>query len=1556
MGKELYEEEPVFRDALDAAAARLDGALPAPLLELMWGNATALLDRTDATQPVLCAYELALLALLRSVRVVPDHVIGHSVGDFAAAVAASVMDGSDALRLCAARGRLMVERCPPGRMLAIAAPAARWQHLLADLPRAEVAVRNAEANVVVGGDPDQLATLQQRVATIGITARLLPVSHAFHTANTEPMLAPFEELVAAVRLRPPALRFVDCRTGELGGTGLATAAHWRAPVREPVQFQRGLQTLAACGAHLWIELGPVPMLASLALSNGAGSVRVLAAQRPQQPGRRGLLAVLAEAWVLGVDVDLAACNHGRGGARVTLPSYPFQRRRFWLDKSAAAPAAGAMHALLGERRESSLLAPGQTLFAGALSAASPPWLADHKALGHVLLPAAAMIEMALAAETLAGTPLPVAVTGMSLRAPRPLTARTTKVELVRTAADGSASFVLKGRDDDGTWRTHCEGSSGAGGPPVLLDLAAVRARCRASMAQEQVYEHCARVQLEYGPAFRGLQQAWCGDGEVLAKVELGADLAAAPFVLHPALLDACFHAVVIALPADTTPFLPLGVEAVVVHKRSAKAALCHATVRSGTTASRTADLVLADDDGTTIATVRGLQLVPADPALVRTSAARELLYHEAWDVAAAPALGPPPARTAIVGWPALADALRERLPAGGAHVCSPAALPAVMTAQRIDDLVFLAAPTPDHGPDTGPMQAQERLLGELLATLRCALRAPALPRLWLVTHGVQAAAPAPAGPVPHAASLAGVWRTLRLEHPACRALSIDLDPVLPTNAVAEHAASIVAELRSPADESEVALRAGQRRVRRLRRGKAPPDTLAVPAAPFRLRASAYGSFDHLDLVPFAARAPGPGEVALAMTAASLNFKDVLHARGLLREFAERAGVSTAAEQPLCFEGSGVVTDVGAGVEHLRPGDRVVTIADDCLASHVTVAASATFALPPGVDPVAAAGMPIVFATAVHALLDLARLQRGETVLLHAAAGGVGQAAYQVARQHGSRVLATASAGKRAFVQSLGAEVVGDSRTADFVPAVLAATGGRGVDVVLNTITGDSIAKSLRALAPGGRFVELGKLGVWSRDQVAAARPDVRFFAFDLGDEFQRDAALLPHLLEQVRAGLAAGELSPIAPSVLPLSRARAAFHHLSKGQHVGKVIVRLPEPGHEALRTDRSYLLTGGSGGIAPAIANALVDAGARHLALLARGDVPAPLLADLRERGCTVLALRADVADRDALAGALATLRAQLPPLGGIVHAAGALADTLLPALDWPRAAAALRPKFAGAVWLDELTAGDTLQFFVLTGSIAGTLGNAGQAAYAAANTFLDAFAAHRRARGRPATTIAFGPWLGGGMASRLDERLRARLQQHGVSFVPAAAASHLLVQHRDGAETMAVMSVRWPQWLAPLGASAPRAWRELGAAASQSTAAPLPDVRTLPAAERKAALRAAVRAQIAAVLGFAEPGQLDADRTFRDLGLDSLLAVDAKDRLARLIGEPLPATLLFDHPDLDRLVAHLLATMFPAAAAAAAPAPDAPVNEPDELDDLDIHTLARTLEAELRDLRTRS
>ncbi|WP_425554705.1 SDR family NAD(P)-dependent oxidoreductase, partial [Kitasatospora putterlickiae] len=721
------------------------------------------------------------------------------------------------------------------------------------------------------------------------------------------------------------------------------------------------------------------------------------------------------------------------------------------------------------------------------------------------------------------------------------------------------------------------------------------------------------------------------------------------------------------------------------------------------------------------------------------------------------------------------------------------------------------------------------------------------------------------------AALWGLLRSAQSEHPD-RFLLVDLDGGTPDwGALLD------------GDEPQVAVR-GERLL-------APRLTAApAPAAdePWHLSVTRKGSLDGVEVTASAARRPlAPGEVRIGVRAAGVNFRDVLIALGVYPD-----------DVPLGAEAAGTVLEVGAGVTDLAPGDRVFGIVGGSFGP-VAVADRALVArIPDGWSFTEAASVPVAYATAYYGLVDLAGLRAGERVLVHAAAGGVGTAAVQIARHLGAEVFATASPAKWDGLLAEGIELdrLANSRDTEFRDTVLAATGGAGVDVVLNSLTGEFVDASLDLLPRGGRFVEMGKADIRDADAIASARPGVAYRAFDLWEAGpQRLAELLAEIVALFEQGVL--RFAPIR--TWDVRQGREALRHLREGRNVGKVVLTVPAPPG----ADGTVLVTGGTGGLGAVFARHLAAAhGVRDLLLLSRSGPraagAAELVAELAELGATARVVACDVADREQLAAAIGALD---KPLTAVVHAAGVLDDGVVESLSPEQVGRVLRPKLDAAWHLHELTAGADLSAFVLFSSVAALMGSPGQGNYAAANAALDALAASRRAAGLPATSLAWGLWSEtAGMAAQLGETELARLGRMGVSALtpetgPALFDRSLEVDAAVVAPVLLDTAVLRAQARAGMLPPLLRGLVRLPARAADAGAGVLAQrLGAVPEAERERIVLEVVQAQVAAVLGHASAAAIDPERAFKDLGFDSLSAVELRNRLTQATGVRLAATVV--------------------------------------------------------------
>jgi NADPH:quinone reductase-like Zn-dependent oxidoreductase len=592
------------------------------------------------------------------------------------------------------------------------------------------------------------------------------------------------------------------------------------------------------------------------------------------------------------------------------------------------------------------------------------------------------------------------------------------------------------------------------------------------------------------------------------------------------------------------------------------------------------------------------------------------------------------------------------------------------------------------------------------------------------------------------------------------------------------------------------------------------------------------------------------------------------------------------------------------VTSVREGDRVLAFWPGGFATHVVVPAGFVFRAPAALEPVSCATIPIAFGTAWHALHEIAQLRQGESVLVHAGAGGVGLAAIRIAQEAGTEVYATAgSARKREILLEMGVVAAFDSRSAEFEKHLLEATAGQGVDVVLNSLIGELIPAGLRSLRSGGAFIELGKREILSEDELRSVRDDVRYVAFDLRQEAEADASLLPRIAGELCTRFESGRLVPLPATVYPLSEAGSAFRRMARAEHVGKIVL-VPHGSAEEL-ADGWCVVTGGTGALGLATVRWLADRGVRRISVLARRgetEEARPVLDSIREGDVEVRVTAVDVSDSRQTELVLDELRATGTPIRGVFHAAGVLDDGTLAQLTPDRLRRVLLPKLAGGWNLHRATLGDPLRAFVLYSAIGPVVDGAGQASYAAANGALDALAAFRRALGLPAVSIIWGPWDGTGMAARLDERRRRHWEELGLGWWSP----------EDGAGMLdAALATDYPVVIA--SRLARRAAEPTGVVTEQTKGAQhglIGRLGALPLHGRLPALQQHVRQCVTSVLGHPEP--VDPFRPLREIGLDSLSAIELRNALTVSVGQSLPATLAFDCPTADA-IARFLADRIP-------------------------------------------
>lgn len=1491
MGRGLLDSEPAFRAALeacDAAIAKTAGW--SVLEELQRPEAESRVAETKIAQPALFALQTSLAALWASWGVKPAAVIGHSVGEIAALHVSGALSLDEAARIVVLRGEAMQAATGTGAMAVVGLTQAEALEVVAAYPgRLDLAAVNAPRSTVLSGEPKALQSALAMLTARGVMSRPMQVDYAFHSAQMTTHAQRFSQELGVVSSTRPATPIFSTLTGAALDVAV-DASYFARAIREPVRFADAVVAMRRSGIDAMLEIGPHPALAA-AISETLDSdpPRAIAASlRRGRDESETIRAALAALYGVGVNPDWEHVQPGEGSI-VSLPAYPWHRRRLWVKNARSKKLQSRSGDWIGA---SNPVAGSGLTIVSLEPSGSAEWMDDHRLFGATLFPAAAMIHAMTRAAHSASRGRFSGLHDFVIREPLQVADGDEQWQVVVT--DGGATSFYARNSADADWRLIASARGVSAERPSEPAVA-----CGGEAADlASFYDHMVTHGVAFGPAFRCLVGATVREDSATARALLG-DRFDLPAMLHPTLLDAGLQLVSVICQPDGV-YLPLSIDRLWLDVAPCRAADVAVRIASRGATSILADIFIHSEAGTLVAALHGVNFVRSSATTLLSGLAAEV--HEVeWAPLA-------PSKPSPASWLVLDEASAAGL-----------ALEAALTSTGFSAVRFAET-------------SAEFLIAAAGKTIVCLwpldlAKAPvdlAYDRVLKLLRDLAQLGPCSLVLVgrnePLAAGLSALADVASLEHPELKVRTILVDSLASPEAIA------AAVRRAMQTEAVPLVRVNGDDVLAPRLAAA----IKQPGGPIAVIQLGAG-LDGVMVQPVTVRSPGNGEMLVRVRAAGLNFRDTLVALGAYPGEAPPYGAECA----------GVVETVGPGVSGFQPGDRVVALARSSLASHVNVRADLSTILPPGLSFALAAAAPVSYLTADIGLRRLGSMKAGDRVLIHAATGGVGLAAVALAQRAGTVVFATAGTPeKRAYLRSLGVTHVFDSRSLDFADQVLAATNGQGVSLVLNSLTGAFVGASLRALSKGGVFLELGKREIWTPEQVAAARPDVAYHVFDAGSMAEADPSLFQTCMAEVLPALATGGIRSAPLEVTSLTAAKDALRRMAQARHIGKLVLAVAPSSTDLapVRGDGTYLISGGLGGVGLGAARWLARRGARRLILVGRHPPDASVLEAieaLKSRGVEARVVRADIADREAMAEILVDALKD-GPIRGIVHAAGVAHGRLVRDIDAAHIAEARRGKVQGAEVLREFTRNMALDFVVLCTAAANMFGAQGQGAYAAANAELAAIGDAWRRDGVAVASIAWGPWSEAGMFAAMSERAQAVWKERGLIPMSEDEAFAALEKALAAEVRQALVAkVDWPRALADEGVgrnpvfAAMQVKRRDVEATLPADKDGLAAIRALQGALRRNAVLEAVAACVRAVLDLPKGAPLSPALPLRDLGLDSLMAVELRNHLARLGGIPLPATLAFDHPTLDALAFRLSKLWSLDAREAAPEAPGASVED---------------------------
>ena len=1514
MGQELYKTNTIYRTTVeecDAIFRNLSGW--SILDEMLAEEKDSKITNTEIAQSANFLIQTGLTAMWRSQGIEPGAIVGHSVGEISAAYAAGALSLEDAIKVSYERGRILKKAAGSGKMLAVGVSMEKCTELLAELTDGNVSIAavNSPSMVTLSGDASALERISAHLTQLGEFNRFLQVEMAYHSMFLEHLKPEIRERLADLHPSMPLIPLYSTVTGELTNTVSYDAQYWCNNVRDPVYFAQAMGSLLRDGYRVFLEIGPHPVLSSAIKENCQQQnikPQTFASLRREQPEQPIFNMALTGLYTAGCKIDWQRL-YPNNSVYIKLPTYPWQREIYWHeDEDSLTDRVGLpLHPLLDRR-----LSGPQPVWQSTINRQFLPFLGDHQVDGLVVMPGAAYVEAGLAAFNQVTGNTACVIEQLHFHQALVLSENESEpsIHVSFDQENGQYAFYSHRHDSTLDWTMHASAkmmaiASSEANKIIRHDI---ENYCSEKVNVSDLYAELKERGLFYGPYFQTIQQLQRCRGEVLARIELHADLISESghYFLHPSLLDGCFQSLIAAITEDDSFYMPVIIKRISFYAKPGNTFWCHGKLNQINEHAIEGDLSIFDEHGHLLVEITGLRcrtLTTEKKNPIDQLA--EWTYAWQWQKKALQSQ-----KKRMGCWlvfndnSEISEFLCQELENSGNQVIripiddvyqqefsqmhplsfneSEYLEKVILRAKSLGcvGISYLWGLTTTSQQD--PVGVVQTSVALQVIQLLSKVFTVNVPRLYMITQGTQAVMDNDGIQNISQASLTGLTRVAFNEYPLLRCTQVDLDSVNSLRQIQ----LLAKELLSDDKEDEVALRGEiDRFVHRWERYNVEylANNALISHSGEAVEAFQLKWRNHPEFCLMSIPLPQADEVTVTLECINLSDysaseSDENHSHG--------------------YFAIGTIQKIGSKVTDRCPGDLVMVAIQGKIVSHLVCTANKVFSVDYlQLSREEISTLPTTLIPAYYALQYIARVAPGETVLINAKLGAVASALNNIAHCLGALPLLhhehdidewiekdvtplrvwihEADASKPAGIDSLLAP--------DTHEIILTQTSA---EIALNGILGNNSthldALKLALTAPGLFNQLLQAIGQLIITKKITQMPPIEILTMGEG---------LAFLADRNR------------------SITHSALHILSLKDK--SAITVMDERKQSMLfAADASYLITGGFGGFGLEAAKWMVKHGARNLILVSRrgasDNASKALLATLAEKKVQVMAMAVDLTDEIQVSAMFDEIVAKSPPLKGILHTAAILDDAPIAELNPERIASVMHAKALSAWHMHQLTQRLPLDFFVLFSSVSGIIGNARQANYSAANTFLDALAAKRRSAGLPGTSVNWGA-IATGMAVNSEE-VKKHLDLMGMNTLTVSQALDSWAQMLNVAlPQYGLMNCNWEKWQAfePTGGNSPR-FASLVKDSNQKQEASLTktclEINQLPEDEKQAAMCHALIEQVASVLRIPAE-RIDREQSLTQMGIDSLMSAELQAAINKTFGVRISTLEFMRSPNLEYL-----------------------------------------------------